>query len=131
MTEIGGPAKPRKKLGAVAWMAIAFVGLILAQVVSCSVQMARDPKNQPLNISDADAQQKCEAAVTANTNNSGSVYFNGGVEITRHEKFFLVTGHVSSRQGTQTTEPYECQVIKFDDGSVGAVETTVDRKGSK
>jgi hypothetical protein len=113
-------------------MAIAFVGLILAQVVSCSVQMAKDPKNQPLSISDTDAQKRCEAAVTKNTNNSGSVYFNGGVEITRHEKFFLVTGNVSSRQGAQTTtEPFECQVIKFDDGSVGAVDTTVDRKGSK
>jgi hypothetical protein len=104
---------------------------MLAQVVSCSVQMARDPKNQPLSISDTDAQQKCEAAVTANTNNSGSVSFTGGVEVTRHDKFVLVTGRVSSRQGTRTTEPYECQVIKFDDGSVGAVETTVDRKGSK
>lgn len=112
-------------------MAIAFIGLILAQIVSCSVQMARDPKNQPLSISDADAQKKCEAAVTANTNNSGSVSFPGGVQVTRYDKFVLVTGNVSSRQGTQTTEPYECQVIKFDDGSVGALETTVARRGSK
>jgi hypothetical protein len=131
MTELGGPAKPRKKLGAIVWMAIAFIGLILAQIVSCSVQMARDPKIQPLSISDADAQKKCEAAVTANTNNSGSVSFAGGVEVTRHDKFVLVTGNVSRRQGTQTTEPYECQVIKFDDGSVGALETTVARRGSK
>jgi hypothetical protein len=114
-----------------AWFAIGFTLLILAQVVSCSVQMANDPMNQPLSISDADAIKKCEAAITKNTTNSGSVHFNTAPLITRHDDFLLVEGKVSSRQGVVVTEPYKCQVIKFDDGTVGAVETTVGRKSSK
>jgi cytoskeletal protein RodZ len=131
MTETGVPAKPRKKFGPIAWLAVAVVVLVLGQVVSCSVQMANDPKNQPLSISDADAQRKCEAAVTKNTNNSGSVSFPSGTQIEKHDKFVNVSGHVTSRQSIETTQPYQCQVIKFDDGSVGAVETTVNRVGSK
>ncbi|WP_457949680.1 hypothetical protein ACTAQI_03860 [Pseudarthrobacter sp. alpha12b] len=135
MVETGGTAGPRRKLGALAWFSIALVVLILGQVASCSIQMARDSatdsKNQPLSISDADAIKKCEAAVTKNTKNSGSVYFNGTPSITKQETFWLVKGQVSSRQGVDVTEPYDCQVIKFDDGTVGAIETTVGRKSSK
>ena len=131
MTEIGVTAKPRKKFGPFAWLAVAVAVLVVTQLVIFGVKMANDPRNQPLSISDADAQQKCEAEVTKNTKNPGSVSFPSGTKIERHDKFVNVDGRVTSRQSIETTQPYECQVIKFDDGSVGAVELTVDRVGSK
>jgi len=59
MTEIGVPAKPRKKLGPIAWLGIGFGALALVPLVQGFVAMGNDPAKKPLGLSTEDAAGKC------------------------------------------------------------------------
>ncbi len=59
MTEIGVTAKPRKKLGPIAWLGIGIGALILVPVVQGAVAMGNDPAKKPLALSTEDAAGKC------------------------------------------------------------------------
>lgn len=59
MTEIGVTAKPRKKLGALAWTGICVAGLLIVPVTQFAIAMGNDPAKKPLGLSTEDAAGKC------------------------------------------------------------------------